>query len=98
MRDTIIFDAQGYLGTHLPCLLEVGQTQSFVFKADDCVPWCLSPEQRDLQRHSKATRRSKLVKRSKRQLFKALTDAGNYFRRTKIILRKNFKILQGITV
>ena len=55
MRDTIIVDAQGYLGPHSPRLLEVGQTQSFVFKADDCGPWYLTPEQRDLQRHNKGT-------------------------------------------
>ncbi len=76
MRDTIIVDTQGYLGPYLPCLLEVGQTQSVVFNADDCGPWTLSSaEQRDLQRHSKASGRSKLVERSKKQLFKVLTDA-----------------------
>ena len=44
------------------CLLEVGQTQSFVLKADYCGPWYLSPGEQDLQQHSKATGRSKLVK------------------------------------
>jgi hypothetical protein len=101
MRDTIIVDAQGYLGPHLPCLLEVGQTQSFVFKADDCGPWYLSPEQRDLQRHSKATGRSKLVERSKKQLFKALTDAGISFQQNRNHTKKelqDFARIHGVAL
>ena len=98
MRDTIIVDAQGYLGPHSPRLLEVDQTQSFVFKADDCGPWYLTPEQRDLQRHNKGTGRTKLVERSKKQLFNALTNAGVLFQQNRNHTKKNFKTLRGFMV
>ena len=75
MRDTVIMNAEGYLGPHSPCL-EVGQTQSFAFTAEDLGPWYLSPQQRDFQRHNRSTGRSKQVERTKKQLIKALNDAG----------------------
>jgi hypothetical protein len=49
MRDTTIMNTIGYLGPHLPCLLDVGQVHSFVFKAADIGSCYLSPEQRELQ-------------------------------------------------
>jgi len=49
MRDTTIMNTIGYLGTHLPCLLDVGQVHSFVFKTADIRSCYLSPEQRELQ-------------------------------------------------
>lgn len=101
MRDTIIVDAQGYLGPHSPRLLEVGQTQSFVFKADDCGPWYLTPEQRDTQRHNKGTGRTKLVERSKKQLFNALTNAGVSFQQNRNHTKKelqDFARIHGVAL
>jgi hypothetical protein len=38
MRDTTIMNTIGYLGSHLPCLLDIGQVQSLVYKAEDIGP------------------------------------------------------------
>ena len=61
MRDTTIMSTTGYLGPHLPCLLDARQVQSFVYKAEDLGPWYLSPKQRELQRHNKPTGRHRAV-------------------------------------
>jgi hypothetical protein len=75
MRDSIIAKTEGFLGPHLP-KLKCGDTQSMVFKPEDTGPWYLSNEQRVAQRKDKATGRSRRVERSKKQLTKALLDAG----------------------
>ena len=100
MRDTTIMNTIGYLGTHLPCMLDVGQVQSLVYKAEDIGPWYLSPgEQRELQRHNKPTGRSRTVERSKKLLIKALTDAGVEFQQNRSFTKKelqDFARMQGI--
>ena len=99
MRDTTIMNTIGYLGSHLPCLLDVGQVQSLVYKAEDIGPWYLSPEQRELQRHNKPTGRSRTVERSKKLLIKALTDAGVEFQQNRSYTKKEFQDfarMQGI--
>ena len=54
-------NAIAYTGPHLPCLLNVGRVQSFVYNAENIRPWNHSPEprQRELQRHNKVTGRQK---------------------------------------
>ena len=75
MRDTVIIQADGYLGTHSP-KLNVGDTQSLVFKPDDIGPWYISREQREAQRYDRPTGQSRRVERSKKLLIKALSEAG----------------------
>ena len=75
MRDTIVTAEDGFLGPHLP-LLRVGDTQSMAFKSTDICPWYLTPEQQQLQRHDRATGKSKLVERSKKLLLEQLNHAG----------------------
>jgi hypothetical protein len=60
MRDTTIIQADGYLGTHSP-KLNVGDTQTLVFKPDDIGPWYMSHEQREAQRHNQPTGQSRRV-------------------------------------
>jgi hypothetical protein len=91
----------GYLGTNLPCMLDVGQVQSLVYKAEDIGPWYLSPEQRELQQHNKPTGRSRTgVERSKKLLIKkALTDAGVEFQQSRSFTKKelqDFARMRGI--
>ena len=99
MRDTTIMNTIGYLGSHLLCMLDVGQVQSLVYKAEDIGPWYLSPEQRELQRHNKPTGRSRTVERSKKLLIKALTDAGVEFQQNWSYTKKelqDFARMRGI--
>jgi hypothetical protein len=71
-RDTIIVQAEGYLGPYSP-VLKVGDTQSLVYNGTtDSGPWYLTPEQQELQRHDRPTGRSKVVERSKKQLLACL--------------------------
>jgi hypothetical protein len=56
--------------------LKVGDTQSLVFASTDTGPWYLSHEQREAQRHDRATGQSRRVERSKKPLIKALSEAG----------------------
>ncbi|KAI2497747.1 hypothetical protein MHU86_16742 [Fragilaria crotonensis] len=65
IRDTTILHEEGFLGPHLPRSLSVGDTQSFVFKPGDSGPFYLTPEEREIQRHNRATGKSKRVERSK---------------------------------
>ena len=65
MRDTAILTEDGFLGVHLP-FLRVGDIQSMLFKPTDTGPWYLSPEQKEAQRHDRATGKSKLIERSKK--------------------------------
>ena len=68
-------DIDGYLG---PCLpkLSVGDTQSMVFKPHETGPWYLSQEQREAQKHDQLTGQISRVKRSKKLLINALSEAG----------------------
>jgi hypothetical protein len=75
MRDTTILQSEGYLGAH-SSKLNVGDTQSLVFASTDTGPWYLSHEQREAQRHDRATGQSRRVERSKKLLIKALSEAG----------------------
>ena len=75
MRDTTILAEEGYLGPHLP-MLSVADTQSMVFRVEDSGPWYLTPEQREAQRHNRATGKTKLVERSKKLLLEALREKG----------------------
>jgi hypothetical protein len=77
MRDTTIIEGRrrGFLGLNLPAL-KSGDIQSMVFKTTDGGPWYLLPEQRELQRHNRATGTSKMVERSKQLLINALNDKG----------------------
>ena len=67
MRDTTVTAEEGFLGPHLP-LLRVGDTQCMAFKSTDIGPLYLTAEQQQLQRHDRATGKSKLVERSKKIL------------------------------
>ncbi|KAI2504914.1 hypothetical protein MHU86_9523 [Fragilaria crotonensis] len=76
MRDTVIMSQEGYLGTHSPTL-GIGDTQSMVFNTDDCGPWYLTPEQRDLQRHDRIMgKRSKPIEKTKKTLLEELNEKG----------------------
>lgn len=75
MRDTTILSDTGFLGKYSP-RLRIGDTQSMIFKPEDIGPWYLSPEERERQRHDRATGKRKLVERSKKMLIDALTAAG----------------------
>ena len=75
MRDTMILQEEGYLGSHSP-VLKVGNVQSLVFKETDSGPWYLAPEQKELQRHDQPTGRSKFVDRSKKVLLCCLSNKG----------------------
>jgi hypothetical protein len=89
----------GYLGPHLPCLLDVGQVQSFVFKTEDIGPWYLSPEQKELQRHDKPTGGIRKVERSKKLVIKALTEAGVTLQQNRSYTKKelqDFARMRGI--
>ena len=83
MRDTTILSDNGFLGPHSP-QLKIGDTQSLIFKPEESGPWYLSPEERQRQRHNRATGKRKVVERSKKMLAEALTAAG-------IILQQNRK-------
>ena len=52
MRESTIKDHDGYLGMHQRTL-EVGNTQSFVFRSDDDGPFWMSPQERELNRHNR---------------------------------------------
>ena len=76
MRETIIMSQEGYLGTHSP-ILRVGDTQSMVFKTDDCGPWYMTPDQRELQRHDRTLgKRSKPAEKTKKALLEDLNERG----------------------
>lgn len=75
MRDTTILSDKGYLGPHSP-VLKVGDTQSLIFKAEDCGPWYLTPDKKDWQRHNRSTGKRKRVEQSKKMLVAALAAAG----------------------
>jgi hypothetical protein len=102
MKETTIMSTTGYLAPHLTSLLDVGQVQLFVQKAEDLGPWYLSHEQRELQRHNKPTGRHWRVERSKRMLLiKALTDAGVTFQQNRSCTMKelqDFARMQGINL
>ncbi|KAI2491787.1 hypothetical protein MHU86_22786 [Fragilaria crotonensis] len=88
----------GYLGEHVP-RLNVGDTQSFIFRADDCGPFYLSPEQREEQRHDRPTGKFKRVERSKKMLMNALSDAGVSFQQQRSYTKKelqDFARIRGI--
>ena len=98
MRDTTIMSKDGYLGEHVP-RLSVGDTQSFIFRADDCGPFYLSPEQREEQRHDRPTGKFKRVERSKKMLMNALSDAGVSFQQQRSYTKKelqDFARIRGI--
>ena len=79
MRDTAIMSKDGYLGEHVP-QLNVGDTQSFIFHADDCGPFYLSTEQREEQQHDRPTGKFKCAERSEKMLMNALvSEAGVSF-------------------
>jgi hypothetical protein len=91
----------GYLGTHLPRQLNVGDTQSMIFGPNDTGPWYLSPEQREAQRHDQATGRSRRVERSKKLLKEALSEAGVEISDRRGYTRKElqaFAIRQGVDI
>ena len=99
IRDTTILDADGFLGPHLPCSLNIGDIQSFVFKPDDSGPFYLTPEQRQIQRHNRSTGKIKRVERSKKLLINALTDAGVTFQQQRSYTKKelqDFARIRGI--
>ena len=75
MRDTMVTAEKGFLGPHLP-LLRVGDTQGMAFKSTDIGPLYLTAEQQQLQRHDRATGKSKLVEQSKKILLEQLNQAG----------------------
>ena len=99
IRDTTILDADGFLGPFLPCFLNIGNVQSFVFKPGDSGPFYLTPEQREIQRHNRPTGKIKRVERSKKQLVNALTDAGVTFHQQRSYTKKelqDFARIRGI--
>ena len=96
MRDMAIFQAEGYLGSHSPNL-NVGDTQSLVFKPDDSGPWYIPHEQREAQRHNRPTGQSRRVERSKKLLIKALSEAGVELPEQRNCTKKTCKHLQGGT-
>lgn len=57
-------------------ILGVGDTQSMVFKTDDCGPWYLTPDQRDLQRRDRTTGKSKVAEKTKKALLEELNETG----------------------
>ncbi|KAI2503418.1 hypothetical protein MHU86_11047 [Fragilaria crotonensis] len=75
MRDTVIMSQEGYLGTHSPTL-GIGDTQSMVFNTDDCGPWYLTPEQRDLQRHDRIMGKEASQLKTKKTLLEELNEKG----------------------
>jgi hypothetical protein len=75
MRNTTILSDIGFLGKHSP-RLRIGDTQSMIFKPEDIGPSYLLPEERDWQRHNRATGKRKLVEQSKKMLVHALAAAG----------------------
>lgn len=47
-----------------------------IFKPEDSGPWYLLPDERERQRHNRATGKRKVVERSKKMLVEALAAAG----------------------
>ena len=90
MRDSTIMSREGYLGVHLP-RLNVGDTQSFTFKTNDCGPFYLSAEQREQQRHDRPTGKIKRVERSKKMLVNALSDVGVSFQQQRNYTKKELQ-------
>ena len=76
MRNTIIREEEGYVGTHFPRLLNVGDTQLMIFLSQESGPWYLSSQQREAQRKDQATGKSRRIERSKKLLVKAMSEAG----------------------
>ena len=52
MRESIIKAEDGYLGMH-ERTINVGDTQSFVFKPDDVGPFSMTEQERELNRHDR---------------------------------------------
>jgi hypothetical protein len=93
MRDTQKMTEVGFLGAHLP-LLRVGDAQSVVFMPTNSGPWYLSPEHKEIQHCDRATRGSKLIKRSKKQLLEPLREVGvTPSNNNKAIQRKSFRLM-----
>jgi hypothetical protein len=93
MRDTIIVQAEGYLGPYSP-ILKVGDTQSLVYKGTtDSGPWYLTPEQKELQRHDRPTGRNKVVEQSKKQLLACLNHKKVTLQQQRGYTRKDLQEL-----
>jgi hypothetical protein len=98
MRDTTIMSREGYLGVHLP-RLNVGDTQSFTFKTNDCGPFYLSAEQREQQRQDRPAGKIKRVERSKKMLVNALSDVGVSYQQQRNYKKKelqDFARIRGV--
>lgn len=93
LRDSTILSNNGFLGPHSPSL-QLGNTQSLVFKPEDSGPcWYLFHQQSDLQRHDKPTTgRSKLVTQSEFTPKKFLVCPSDRFNLQFTAIVTNFSI------
>jgi hypothetical protein len=91
----IMLQEDGYLGTHLTRLLNVGDTQSMIFTPQDSGPWYLSFQHRKAHRKDRATGKSRRVERSKKLLDKALSEAGEDTTEKDDTQEKSCKCLLG---
>lgn len=71
MRDSVIKEFRGYLGTHNP-KLRVGDTQTFQFTATDVGPFYLTPQERQTRRDDRPTGVFRREKKKKKQLLDEL--------------------------